>query len=204
MIVFFIGLVLSVTSDIHSDNGMFHASVNYLGGTELITQSFMLHDQYGDVLYTKTDLLVNTFFICNKGTVFAQNERLLCFYHPDGRETVLKELVYPNGAGFSPDNSLFFVSDRDGIFTYSHEGVLVSTYRPGRLFACSEGGQSVAVISADTLFVYCHGDLMDTENLSSPYVRDVYFSAGTESFVIRLQGNIEVYDMNTGTLVKTK
>jgi len=202
MIVFIISLILPLTTDVHSDNGMFHASVDYFGGTELITGSFVLHDQYGDVLYTKTDLVVSTFFICNKGTVFAMNERLLYFYYPDGREKVLKELVYPNGSGFSPDNSLFFVSDRDGIFAYSQEGVLTNTYHPGRLFACSGDGQSFAVISADTLFVYCHGDLMDTENLSSPYARVVYFSAGAESVVVGLRGDIEVYDMSAGTLVK--
>lgn len=194
MNVLIISLMICLSADVHSDNGFFRASVSYSGGAELITGSFTMYDQYGDIIYAKRDVPANTFFISNTGTVFALNEHRLYFYQRDGSEVMLRELLYPNGFGFSLDNSQFFASDREGVFAYSHEGVLVHTYHPGRLFASTGHGESVAVISADTLFIYEYGRLRDTEFISSPYARDVYFSVDAESIMVQVQDGIEVYD----------
>jgi hypothetical protein len=197
-----IGLIISLSVNIHSDNGSFRAVIQYCGGAEYITESFVLHDRFGDALYTKRNVELHTFFICNTGGVFALNEKLLCFYYPDGREISLKELLYPNGFGFSPDNSLFFASDRDGLYAYSQDGILVSVYRPGRLFASTERGDYVAVISADTLFVYDNGTLRDTEFLPSPYAHDLLFSADEKNILVRFPGTDCIYDTGTRTWVE--
>jgi hypothetical protein len=202
MTVLIINLIISLSVNVHSDNGLFRASINYSGGAELITESFALYNRYGDIIYTKRDVPVNTFFISNTGSVFALNEHRLYFYQRDGSEMMLRELVYPNGFGFSPDNSQFFASDRDGVFAYSHEGVLVHTYRPGRLFASTGNGECVAVISADTLFVYEYGRLRDTEYLSSPYAREVCFSWDANYIVVQIHGGTEIYDRRTRAWVK--
>lgn len=194
-----IGLIICVSSSIHADNGSFHAAVRYSGGSELITETFELYDRGGDIMYAKRDIPLNTFFICNTGSVFALNEHRLCFYLPDGSETMLRDLVYPNGFGFSPENSLFFASDREGLFVYSLEGVLIHTYRPGRLFATTERGECVAVVSADTLFVYENGRLADTEPLVSPYVWDVRFSDEAKRVIVQFEDVIEAYDRPTRT-----
>jgi hypothetical protein len=204
MNVLIVNLIISLSINIQSDNGLFRGSVQYWGGAELTTQSFTLYDRYDAIMYTKEDISVYTFFINNTGGVFALNEHRLYFYQRDGSEMLLRELVYPNGFGFSPDNSFFFASDREGIFVYSHEGVLVRTYRPGRLFTSTGNGESVAVISADTLFLYHSGRLIDTELLSAAYARDVYFSADAESLVVEFRDDIGVYDTRTRAWVKQK
>lgn len=200
----FVGLIISLSVEVHSDNGLFRASINYAGGAELITESFALHDQHGDIIYTKRDVPVNTFFISNTGCVFALNEHRLYFYQRDGGGMLLKELAFPNGFGFSPDNTIFFSSDRDGIFAYSHDGVLVHTYRPGRMFASTANGELVVVISADTLFAYENGYLSGTEFLSSPYAHEVHFSDDAKSIVVQIQGGTETYDIENYTRVKSK
>ena len=199
-----IGLIICLSTSIHSANGSFHAAVRYSGGSELVTETFELYDHSGDIIYAKKDIPLSTFFISNAGSVFALNEHRLCFYRRDGSETMLRELVYPNGFGFSPDNSLFFASDRDGVFAYSPEGILIHAYRPGRLFASNGSGESVAIVSTDTLFVYHDGVLMDTEIVSSPYSREIYFSRDGDSIMVELQDNIEIYDTRTRSWVKRR
>ncbi len=199
-----IGLIICVSLSIHSDNGSFCAVVQYSGGSELTTETFELYDRGGDIIYAKKDVPMNTFFISNTGSVFALNEHRLCFYRRDGSETILRELVYANGFGFSPDNSLFFASDREGVFAYSHEGILIHEYRPGRLFASGGKGESVAIVSTDTLLVYYEGVLVDTEIVSPPYARDIYFSRDGESIMVELQDNIEIYDTRTRSWIKRK
>ncbi|UCD06120.1 MAG: hypothetical protein JSV98_02510 [candidate division WOR-3 bacterium] len=181
---------------------MFHGVVRYSGGADLFTETFVLYDQYGDIVYEKSDIPLQTFFISNTGSVFALNEYHLYLYQQDGSETMLRELVYPNGFGFSPDGALFFASDREGIFAYSHDGMLSSAYRPGRLFASTERGSWVAVISADTLFVYEYGSLGDTEFLPSPYARDVSFSTDGDNIQVRFPAGYDVYDTRNRTWVR--
>ncbi|MDH4209867.1 MAG: hypothetical protein OEV79_00240 [candidate division WOR-3 bacterium] len=204
MNVLIITLLVFFSTSVESDNGLFRASVQYGGGAELITESFALYDRYGDVMYTKRDIPVNTFFINNTGSVFALNEHCLYLYQRDGSEIMLRELVYPNGFSFSPDNSLFFASDRDGLYAYSHDGDLVHVYHPGRLFASTGHGDCVAVISADTLFVYENGTLRDTEFLSSPYAHGMFFSADEKQIWVQYRNGNEIYDTRTRAWVKQK
>ncbi len=198
-------LIISFTVSVGSSNGLYRAAVQYGGGTELIASSLTLYDAYENVVYVKSNITMNTFYVCDNGNVFALNEHRLCFYSVDGSETLLQEFSYPNGFGFSPDNAVFFASDREGLFAYSDEGSLAGKYRPGRLFASTNGGESVTVISADTLFVYQGGGLVDLKFLSSPYVRDVGFSGDGDSIMVRLPGDIRaVYDMHRREWVEQK
>ncbi len=194
-----IGLFICASISINSDNGLFRASVQYGGGAELVTETFELYDHGGDIIYAKRDIPLNTFFISNTGSVFALNEHRLCFFRRDGKETALRDLVCPNGFGFSPDRSLFFASDREGIFAYALDGALVHTYGPGRLFATAEHGEHVAAVSADTLLVYDNGRLADKEPLRSPYVWEVRFSDDAKRIFVHFKDAIDVYDMKTRT-----
>ena len=80
MIVLVIGLIFSFTADVCSDNRMFHGVVQYSGGADLFTKTFVLYDQYGDIIYEKSDIPLHTFFISNTGSVFALNEYHLYLY----------------------------------------------------------------------------------------------------------------------------
>ncbi|UCF71245.1 MAG: hypothetical protein JSW49_02910 [candidate division WOR-3 bacterium] len=200
-----LSLMISFTVDVGSSNGLYRAAVQYGGGSELITSSLTLYDAYDNVVYVKNNIIMNTFYVCDNGNVFALNEHRLCFYRMDGSEMLLQELSYPNGFGFSPDNAVFFASDKEGLFAYSDEGSLTGKYRPGRLFASTSGGGAVAIISADTLFVYRSGGLVDRQFLSSPYVHDVCFSDDGASIVIRLPGDIRaIYDTHRREWVEQK
>ena len=204
MMVFIISLIFSFTTDVYSDNRMFHGVVRYSGGADLFTKTFVLYDQYGDIMYEKGDMPLHAFFISNAGSVFALNEYHLYLYQRDGSEMMLRELVYPNGFGFSPDGSLFFASDREGIFAYSHDGSLVNIYHNGRLFASTERGTWVAIVSADTLFVYEHGKLRDTVFLPSPYARDVSFTTDEEHIQVRFPAGYDIYNTRNRVWVRQK
>jgi len=204
MIAIVVCLIFSPRTDVYSNNRMFHGAVRYSGGAELCTESFVLYDKYGDILYEKRDIPLHTFFINDTGSVFALNEHHLYLYQQDGSEMMLSELMYPNGFGFSPDGSLFFVSDRDGLYAYSHNGNLVNIYHRGRLFASTECGSRVAVISADTLFVYEYGTLRDTEFLPSPYVHDVSFSTDEDHIHVRFLDGYEIYNTRKQSWVRRK
>jgi hypothetical protein len=197
-------LLFFLSLDLCSDNKMFHGVVRYSGDADLFTETFVLYDQYGDIIYEKDDIPLHTFFISNTGSVFALNEYHLYLYQQDGSEMMLRELVYPNGFGFSPDGSLFFASDREGIFAYSHDGMLSSVYCPGRLFASTDHGSWVAVISADTLFVYEYGNLRDTVFLPSPYARDVSFPTDEEHIQVRFPTGYDIYDIRNREWVRRK
>lgn len=199
-----ISLITLISVTVNSDNRLYHASVRYQGGSELRTEAFTLFDQYHEVIYTKNDLDVNTFFISNTGYVFALNEHYLYLYHPDGSEMLLRELAYPNGFGFSRDNSLFFASDKQGVFTYSSDGELRYAFEPGRLYASADNGTLVAIISTDTLLIYENGVLKDIEPLPSPYTRDIRFLDDENSIVVDMPGNSEIYDVQSSTWVRRK
>jgi hypothetical protein len=164
------------TITISSTNGAYFADVVYSGGTELITASFKLYDHNGNMLYHIINPEAITFFISNTGEVFATNEQALFLYRRDGEVKFLRKLNYPNGFSFSPDNTYFFASDRDGIYGYSMSGKLTFQYNPGRLFASTENAKKFVVVSNDSLFYYERGDLKFVRKVSSPFVRKVYFS----------------------------
>ncbi len=177
-----------------SSNNEFSAEVVYDGATELAVNSFTLYGRASEVVYHKEMLRVQTFFIHDSGVVFALNERELFFFREDGEEFFLQYLTHPNGSGFSEDGSIFFVSDRHGIFAYSNAGEPVHEFCPGRLFAGLDQGNKVAIISTDTLFLYVGGVLKGRKVLSTPYARRVRFSDDKRSLVIDMPGRTEALD----------
>jgi hypothetical protein len=178
-----------------SSNGEFTALVDYGRDAEFVVQSFTLYDKAHEVIYHKQMLGVHTFFITDAGSVFALNEDELHFYHQGGEEVHLQDLEYPNGFGFSVDNSLFFASDKRGIFAYSSGGELIHRFQPGRLYADADGGKSVAIISTDTLFLYDGGMLKCVKILSTPYARRVRFSDDSRSVIIEVPKGVEIIDV---------
>ncbi len=163
------------TLTINAPNGAYIGEITYYGGTELITASFKLYDQNGNMLYHIINPEAITFFISNSGEVFATNEQNLYLYKIDGKILNLRKLNYPNGFGFSPDNTVFFASDRDGIYAYALSGSLIYQFKPGRLFASVAQAQKVAIVSNDTISYYEDGELKFQEILENPFVRSVEF-----------------------------
>jgi hypothetical protein len=164
----------------------------------LSVESFTLYNQNDEVVYTKEKPRTHTFCISDAGTVFALNEKQLYLYNQNGLEIFLKNLNYPNGFKFSPDNVLFFASDKDGIFVYSNEGALVYALNPGRLFSSTVKGKTIAIISTDTIFVYEHGVQKFVKKLATPYVRTLSFSEDETSIIIKEPAGVEVIDVQTG------
>jgi len=193
-------LLFSYTAS--SDNGLFCADICYGGGIEFYVESFILYNQDYEVIYIKEKPVANTFFIGNSGVVFALNERQLYLYGPDGAEKLLKDLNYPNGFGFSQDNSHFFASDKDGIFVYKLKGELIYKLSPGRLFISTEKARMIATISTDSLFLYKDGALQFIRCLSTPYTRSLYFSDDEKYITIEELGKIEVFDCHMGKRIE--
>jgi len=115
MTVITAGVILLFSSTICSDNGLFHAVVEYGGGTELCVETFTLYGDNHELLYTKNKPVTHTFFIDNTGAVYALNEKQLYLYNHIGEEILLKDLDCANAFGFSPDSELFFASDREQV-----------------------------------------------------------------------------------------
>ena len=195
-ILFFL-VASSVT--ITSSNNEFSAEVVYHGATELAVQAFTLYGRTHEIIYRKEMLRVNTFFIHDSGGVFALNESELYFFRKDGEEFFLRDLTYPNGFGFAEDGSLFFASDKNGIFAYSMGGEPIYQFCPGRLFTGVENGRRVAIISTDTLFLYEDGVLKQVESLSTPYARRVRFTDGAGSVIIECAADTVVIGVQTGS-----
>lgn len=164
----------------------------------LSVESFTLYNQNGKLMYIEEKPNANTFFISDAGVVFALNEKHLYLYNQNGDEMLLKNLNYPNGFGFSPDDFLFFASDKDGIFAYSNEGSLIYELNPGRLFSSTVKSKMVAIISTDTLFVYENGVQKFMKKLSTPYARTLLFSEDEKSIIIEEPSGVEIFDSRTG------
>jgi hypothetical protein len=179
------------TLTISSANGAYVGEVVYTGGTELVSASFKLYDQNGNMLYHIINPEAITFFVCNSGGVFATNEQNLYYYKTNGEIINLRKLNYPNGFGFSPDNSIFFASDRDGLYAYSSSGNLVYQFRHGRLFTSTNFAKKVAIVSNDTIFYYEDGELKFQKIISSPFVRKVEFSQDENSLKIDIPAGTE-------------
>ncbi|MEO0095114.1 MAG: hypothetical protein ABIL46_03125 [candidate division WOR-3 bacterium] len=170
-------IILIISSlTISSSNGAFIGEVVYTGGNELSTVSFKLFNQKGVMLYHIIRPEAITFFISDSGVVFATNEQMLYLYELSGNIIPLKRLNYPNGFGFTPDNTLFLASDRDGIYAYSMSGSLIYQFYPGRLFASTDRAKIVAIVSSDTLFYYREGNLKFLKLLQTPFVRKIDLS----------------------------
>ena len=185
-------------ANIWSDGGLYQASIAYGGGVEFFVETFALANQNGETMYTKENPYAHTFYLSDSGVVFALDEKRLYFYDQNGSEMFLKDLNCPNGFGFSPDNYLFFASDKDGILAYSNRGELVYQLNPGRLFSSTIEGKMVAVISADTLFVYENGIHKFTKKISTPYIRSLSFSDDEKTIMLEIPSGIEVFDSRTG------
>ena len=147
----------------------------------------------------KHDLDAQAFYISNTGVVFAVGKHDLYLYRIDGEEALLKELNCPNRFGFSPDNFLFFVSDKDGIIAYSEQGHVIYSFRPGRLFASTEQGELVAIISVDTLSLHEHGVQKFEVVLTTPYARSLVFSDDNSTIVVEVPTDTHIFDVHTGT-----
>ncbi len=185
----------------YSQDSLYQASVEFNGATELTAAVFTLFDNDGTVIYTKYDIDAHAFYISNTGAVFAVGRHNLYLYRIDGEEVLLKELDCPNRFGFSPDNFLFFVSDKDGIAAYSEQGDVVYAFRPGRLFASTELGELVAIISVDTLLLYEHGVQKFEVTLTTPYARSVAFSNENSTIVVEVPTDTLIFDVRTGERV---
>lgn len=182
-------IIFSLT--IKSANGNYVGDANYTGGTNLLTASFKLYNQKGDLLYQIIHPEAITFFISNTGEVFATNEQGLYLYNLNGNVLQLRSLRYPNGFGFSPDNTLFFASDQDGIYAYSMQGKVVYQFPPGRLYASTAQARKMAIVSTDTLFYYQKGELKFQKVLNNPYVRKIYFSDDEKIIHLELPDSTE-------------
>lgn len=174
------------TLTIKSANGMYIGDITYTGGTNLITTSFKLFNHQGNFMYQIIHPDAITFFISNSGEVFATNEQSVYLYNPDGTVMHLRNLHYPNGFGFSPDNRLFFTSDRDGIIAYSMQGKTIYQFPPGRIYASTANGKGMAIVSTDTLFYYQKGELKFQKVLSTPFIHKIYFSDDEKTIRLEL------------------
>lgn len=184
---------------LYSQDSLYQASIEFNGATELTAAMFTLYDREGTVIYTKHDLDAHAFYISNTGAVFAVGKHDLYLYRIDGEEALLKELNCPNRFGFSPDNFLFFASDKDGITAYSEQGYVIYSFKPGRLFASTELGELVAIISVDTLSLYEHGVQKFEAVLTTPYARSLVFSDNNSTIVVEAPTGTHIFDVHTGT-----
>ncbi len=199
MIANVLGLMIFAVR-ISSANGAYVGDIIYSGGADLIATSFKLYDQKGDMLYHIINPEAITFFISNSGEVFATNEQILFLYNLSGKITFIKRLNYPNGFGFSPDNTLFFASDQDGIYAYSMSGGLVFQFNAGRLFVSTNQARKFAVVSNDTLSYYEEGRLKFQTLLSTPFVRKIYFSENEKTIHVALPDTTETITIPEHTM----
>jgi outer membrane protein assembly factor BamB len=194
MITNVLSLIL-FTLTIGSNNGDYTGEVIYAGSTELLSASFKLYDQKGNMLYHIINPEATSFFISNSGQVFATSEQMLFLYELNGNIRTLRKLFFPNGFAFSPDNTLFFASDRDGIYAYSMKGSVVYQFKPGRLFTCTEQAKKMAIVSSVTLLFYEEGNLISQKILSNPFVRKIYFSEDRKFIYLELPDTTEMINI---------
>lgn len=180
------GLILTLLGAIvSSPGGCYRLEVEYAPGTELAAQELILHDASGAVVYRVPHPPGAVFFVNDSGCVFALSERILCVLEPDGKARPLARLEYANGFAFSPDQRLFYASDRTGIRAFDLRGDLVCGYRPGRLFTPADPGECFAVVSVDTLCVYREGAVILERVLPSPFARRVEIGSGSVMVTMR-------------------
>lgn len=196
--------LLIFTLTIESINKEFIGEVIYTGGTELHCSSFTLYNKEGHKLYSILNPAATAFYVSDSGVVFATNETKLFLYGLDGKVKEILPLDYPNGFGFSPDNTLFFVSDRNGIYGFTISGKLRYQFTPGRLFASTEMGKRVCVVSNDTLSFYEEGRLKFIRLVESPYIRAINFSSDGNLVQVKMAGDSLFYDFETGEVIEER
>lgn len=198
MIESLLTLVLLSAQTVFSPNGHYQGIIEYASVIDLTTLSFTLTDTAGDTLYTKLNPEPITYYVTDDATVFATNETKLYFYLRNGRDTLLKNLNYPNGFGFSPDYSLFFASDRDELTAYCTGGKLRLRLKPARLFASTAQGMTVATVSGDTLIIYHEGKEKYAVKLATPFIHELAFSPDEQSILLKEPSGKEIFDANSG------
>jgi len=150
-------------------------------------------------MYTIERPKAHTFYIDNIGTVFALSDQHLYFYDQAGETSILQELTFPNGFGFSLDNYNFFASDRNALNVYSLSGELVYELKPCRLYLGFEHGRFIATVSNDTLFFYEEGIEVATRHLATPYIRTLQISEDKRSLIIEMPNSFETVELPFGT-----
>jgi sugar lactone lactonase YvrE len=191
-------IVLFSTQSVFSPHGQYQGIIEYASAIDLTTVSFTLTNAAGDTLYTKTDPEPITFYVTDDATVFATNETKLFFYRQNGRDTLLKNLNFPNGFGFSPDHSLFFASDRNEITAYCSGGKLQLRLKPARLFASSDRGSKIATVSNDTLVIYHEGKEKHVVKLATPFIHELKISPDGQTIYLKEPVGKEIFDVDTG------
>lgn len=186
---------------IESNSEEFKGEVMYTGGTELITEVFTLYDANGNRLYSIPKPPAITFFISDSGVVFATSEKEIYYYDKSGNIKKIKALDFPNGFAFTSDNSLFFASDRAGIYAFSMTGELTYQLAPGRLFCSTEKGEKICIVSNDTLYLYENGKQKSIRVMPTPYIHNIYFTQDQGKVIVEmLQGNEIIYFNNENNL----
>lgn len=191
-------MVLLSTQSVFSPRGQYQGIIEYASVIDLTTVSFTLTNAAGDTLYTKTDPEPITFYVTDDATVFATNETKLFFYRQNGKDTLLKDLNFPNGFGFSPDHSLFFASDRDEITAYCSGGKLQLRLKPARLFASTNRGMKIATVSGDTLIIYHEGKEKYVVKLATPFIHELSFSPDGKTICLKEPAGKETLDADSG------
>jgi len=169
---------------VYSSDSLYRASIMFGSDTDVSVTSFSLYDHEDNLLYSTHGLDAKALYVSTRGSVFAVSDNYLYMYTIAGKELYLDELNCPNNFGFSPDDFLFFSSDKDGITAYSNQGTAVYSLRPGRLFASTERGELIAIVAVDTVFVYEHGVEKLKHVLATPYAQSIVFSDGNTSILV--------------------
>jgi hypothetical protein len=197
-------IILLSAQSVFSPQGRYQGIVEYASNIELTTVSFTLTNAAGETLYRKDNPEPITYYVTDDATVFATSETKLFFYRPNGRDTLLQVLNFPNGFGFSPDQELFFASDRDGIAAYCSGGKLRLSLKPARLFASTDRGSKIAAVSNDTLFVYHEDEEKFVIKLATPFIHELSFSPDGQAILLKEPSGREVYDANSGKKLEEK
>lgn len=198
MIGWLLMVTLSASQSVFSPNQQFQGIIEYTEKIDLTTRTFTLLNAAGETLYTKISPPAITFYVNNPGTVFAADEGNLFYYNTTGQDTILKNLHYPNGFGFSPDYTVFFASDKDGLNSYGLDGRPRHIYQPCRLFASAENEMVVAAVVNDTLTIYHDGQLRFTVTLATPYIHEITITPDGRIITLKEPEGIELFDAITG------
>jgi hypothetical protein len=204
MSVYVLTLILISAQSVFSPNGRYQGIIEYAPDINLTTVSFTLTNAAGETLYRKIDPEPITYYVTDDATVFATSETKLFFYRPSGRDTLLKNLNFPNGFGFSPDYELFFASDRDEIAGYCSGGKLQLRLKPARLFASTTHGSRIAAVSNDTLVIYHEGEEKFLLKLATPFIHELSFSPDGQTVWLKEPDGREIFDANSGKKMEGK
>lgn len=183
---------------VESPDGAFFAEVEYYPGTDLMAKHFTLYAKAGDWIYSISDHQAHTFYISNCGNVYAMNEHNLWFFDVYGVEQWHHSLDGVNTSGFSSGGTVFYVSDKSGIYVYDDCGNVLYKLLPGRLFKAANNGDVIAVTAIDTLYYYEHGSVKHRVHLVDPYVWGLAFSNDGAYILVEYKDRVEEIECITG------